>query len=222
MMISERSGHIMDGKQIKIITKVLGSVGTNCYFIVNVSTNDTIIIDPADSPATIESVVLENGLKPQAILLTHGHFDHILAANQIKQKFNIPLIACGKEKNLIENSGLNLSASYGALVELKDVQYVQDREILDIAGFSINVIHTPGHTEGSACYYFSNEDVLISGDTLFFESVGRSDFPTGSLSQIICSIKEKLLILPEKTVVYPGHGDTTTIEYEKKYNPFCQ
>ena len=221
-MIEERSGHIMDGKQIKIITKVLGSVSTNCYFIVNVSTNDTIIIDPADSPATIESVVFKNGLKPQAILLTHGHFDHILAANEVKEKYSIPLYACDKEKNLIENSSLNLSSSYGARVELRDIQYVQDNELLAIAGFSIKVIHTPGHTEGSVCYYFENEDILISGDTLFLESVGRSDFPTGNSSQLIRSVKEKLLLLPGETIVYPGHGDATTIEYEKKYNPFCQ
>ncbi|WP_092453898.1 MBL fold metallo-hydrolase [[Clostridium] fimetarium] len=212
----------MDENKIRIITKVLGSVSTNCYFIVNVSTKDTIIIDPADSPATIKSVISENGLKPQAILLTHGHFDHILAANQIKEKFNIPVIACDKEKNIIENSSFNLSSSFGANVQLKADEYVQDGTLLNIAGFSIKVIHTPGHTEGSVCYYFLNEDILISGDTLFNESVGRSDFPTGSASQLIRSVKEKLLILPGKTIVYPGHGDSTTIEYEKKYNPFCQ
>ncbi|SEW24328.1 Glyoxylase, beta-lactamase superfamily II [[Clostridium] fimetarium] len=221
-MIAERYGHIMDENKIRIITKVLGSVSTNCYFIVNVSTKDTIIIDPADSPATIKSVISENGLKPQAILLTHGHFDHILAANQIKEKFNIPVIACDKEKNIIENSSFNLSSSFGANVQLKADEYVQDGTLLNIAGFSIKVIHTPGHTEGSVCYYFLNEDILISGDTLFNESVGRSDFPTGSASQLIRSVKEKLLILPGKTIVYPGHGDSTTIEYEKKYNPFCQ
>ena len=221
-MIAERYGHIMDEKKIRIITKVLGSVSTNCYFIVNVSTKDTIIIDPADSATTIQSVISENGLKPQAILLTHGHFDHILAANQIKEKFNIPVIACDKEKNIIENSSLNLSSSFGANVQLKADEYVQDGTLLNIAGFSIKVIHTPGHTEGSVCYYFLNEDILISGDTLFNESVGRSDFPTGSASQLIRSVKEKLLILPGKTIVYPGHGDSTTIEYEKKYNPFCQ
>jgi len=221
-MISERSGYIMDEKKIKVITKVLGSVSTNCYFIINVSTKDTIIIDPADSPVTIESVISENGLKPKAILLTHGHFDHILAAKQIKEEFKIPIIACDKEKNLIENSRLNLSASFGERVELQVDEYVQDGKILDIAGFSIKVIHTPGHTEGSTCFYFADEDTLISGDTLFCESVGRSDFPTGSSSQLIRSIKEKLLILPEKTIVFPGHGDSTTIEYEKKNNPFCK
>jgi len=212
----------MDEKKIKVITKVLGSVDTNCYFIVNVSTKDTIIIDPADSPEIIESVILENKLKPQAILLTHGHFDHILAANQIKETFNIPLIACDKEKNIIEDGSLNLSSSFGASVKLMADEYVEDGKILDIAGFSIKVIHTPGHTEGSACFYFSKEDILISGDTLFYESVGRSDFPTGNSSQLIRSIKEKLFVLPDDTIVYPGHGDTTTIENEKKYNPFCQ
>ena len=101
----------MNEKKIKIITKVLGSVSTNCYFIINVLTNETIIIDPADNPMAIESVISENGLIPKAILLTHGHFDHILAANPIMEKFNIPLIACDQEKNIIENSSLNLSSS---------------------------------------------------------------------------------------------------------------
>lgn len=212
----------MEKKNINIITKVLGSVSTNCYFIVNVSNNETIIVDPADNSAAIESVVLENGLKPQAILLTHGHFDHILAAKQVKEKYKIPVIACDKEKNVIENSSFNLSTSFGCNINLEADEYVKDNSILDIAGFSIKVIHTPGHTEGSACYYFTSEDVLISGDTLFCESVGRSDFPTGSSSQIIRSVKEKLMVLPDRTSVYPGHGESTTIEYEKKYNPFCQ
>lgn len=212
----------MEKKNIKIITKVLGSVSTNCYFIVNVSNNETVIVDPADNSAAIESVVLENGLKPQAVLLTHGHFDHIMAAKQVRENYTIPVIACDKEKDVIENSSYNLSSSFGGSIILEADNYVKDGSILDIAGFSIKVIHTPGHTEGSACYYFSSEDVLISGDTLFCESVGRSDFPTGSSSQIIRSVKEKLMVLPDETIVYPGHGDSTTIEYEKKYNPFCQ
>lgn len=206
----------------KIITKVLGSVSTNCYFIVNGSNQETIIIDPADNPVAIGSVVSENNLKPQAILLTHGHFDHILAAKQVKEKYQIPIIACDREKAVLENSQINLSDSFESGVTLQVDEYVQDGKILNIAGFTINVIHTPGHTEGSTCYYFAKEAVLVSGDTLFCESVGRSDFPTGSASQIVRSVKEKLMVLPDETVVYPGHGDRTTIEYEKKNNPFCQ
>lgn len=212
----------METGNCKIITKVLGSVSTNCYFIVNGSNQEVIIIDPADSPTAIESVISENNLKPQAILLTHGHFDHILAAKQVKEKYQIPIIACDREKSVLENSQINLSGPFGNVVTLQADEYVQDGKILNIAGFTINVIHTPGHTEGSTCYYFAKEAILISGDTLFCESVGRTDFATGSSSQIVRSVKEKLMVLPGETVVYPGHGDTTTIAYEKKYNPFCQ
>lgn len=212
----------MKEKKIKIITKVLGSVSTNCYFIINTSTMETIIVDPADRADIIESEIIEKGLKPLAILLTHGHFDHITAAKQVSEIYHIPVIAGDKEKNLLENSEDNLSGLFGATVNVTADEYVQDGRILDIAGFSIRVIHTPGHTEGSVCYYFTGEDVLISGDTLFHESVGRTDFPTGSMSQIVHSVKEKLLVLPDDTVVYPGHGELTSIENEKKYNPFCQ
>lgn len=212
----------MQERQLRIITKVIGAVSTNCYFLMNMITKEAIIIDPADHSNVIENVILTHGLKPKAILLTHGHFDHILAANQIKEKYQIPIIACEQEKFLLENSELNLSTAFGGSTTLQADQYVADGSVLEIAGFSIKVIHTPGHTEGSACYYIETEDVLISGDTLFCESVGRTDFPTGSTSQIIRSIKEKLFILPDSTVVYPGHGDISSIGHEKEYNSFCQ
>ena len=100
--------------------------------------------------------------------------------------------------------------------------YEKDGAVLTLAGFSLKLIATPGHTGGSCCYYLEEEKVLFSGDTLFEGSVGRTDFPTGSMSSLVRSIKEKLLVLPEDVVVYPGHGDTTTIGDEKKYNPYCQ
>ena len=99
-------------------------------------------------------------------------------------------------------------------------EYVKDEQELDLAGFHIRVFHTPGHTEGGCCYYLPYEDVLFSGDTLFAQSVGRTDFPGGSMSQIVRSIKEKLMVLPEHTTVYPGHNDVTSIESERMYNPY--
>lgn len=211
----------VDGN-IRIITKVLGSVSTNCYFVINELTKETILIDPADNFATIESVILENGLLPKAVLLTHGHFDHILAAAQVREKYKLPIIACKQERKVLEDSEYNLSSSFGRAFAINADQYEEDAKILELAGFMIKLIHTPGHTEGGACYYFMNESVLFSGDTLFLESVGRTDFPSGSMSKIVRSIKEKLLVLPENTIVYPGHGEKTSIEYEKMNNPYCQ
>lgn len=212
----------MADPNIEIITKVLGAVSTNCYFIVNKTTKETIIVDPADNAGAIESVISENSLDPKAVFLTHGHFDHMLAAGLIRQKYNIPVIACDKEKKILEDSSYNLSTSFGGAVVIEADRYEADGTVLEEAGLKLRLINTPGHTQGSACYYILNEDVLISGDTLFQESVGRTDFPSGSMSEIVRSIKEKLFVLPDRTKVYPGHGDQTSIEYEKMYNPYCQ
>ena len=109
---------------------------------------------------------------------------------------------------------------FGASYSLKADRYVEDNAVLDLAGFSIQVMHTPGHTIGGCCYYVKDENLLFSGDTLFCESVGRSDFPTGSMSTLIRSIRQRLLVLPDETKVYPGHESTTDIENEKLNNPF--
>lgn len=207
---------------MKVLNKVLGMVGTNCYFAINTMTNQVIIIDPADNFYEIKSIIAENGYKPEAILLTHGHFDHILAAMDIKKEYNIPIYAGSEEKSLLISDQLNLSDLYGFSATIEADEYVVDEQILDIAGLTIKVLHTPGHTQGGVCYYFITENVLFSGDTLFCESVGRTDFPTSSASMLIKSIKSKLFILQDEVVVYPGHGESTSIGYEKKYNPFCQ
>lgn len=121
---------------------------------------------------------------------------------------------------MLKDPLLNMSSYYGEGCTLKQVTYVTDRQELHLAGFTIQVIYTPGHTVGGCCYYFPEEQVLLSGDTLFCESVGRSDFPTGNAGQLVRSIKDCLLDLPEETKVYPGHMDETTIGHEKEYNPF--
>ena len=212
----------MADKKLRILMRVLGSVSTNCYFLINDSTKETIIIDPADNASEIKKVISENGLLPKAVFLTHGHFDHILAAPALREEYGVPVVACAHEKKLLNNSSYNLSSSFGSAFVLEADRYEEDGAIITEAGFSIRLIATPGHTEGSACYYIQDEDVLISGDTLFEESVGRTDFPSGSMSEIVRSIKDKLFVLPEETVVYPGHGEQTTIKYEKENNPFCQ
>ena len=179
-----------------------------------------LIIDPGDNAGKIEQKILEMQGKPMAILLTHGHFDHILAAEEIKKKYNIPIYADQKEEKTLQDARINLTAYQGNGYTLKADVYLTDLQVEELAGFSVQMIETPGHTAGSCCYYLKDEDVLFSGDTVFCGSVGRTDFPGSSSAAIVNSLHRLLDALPDETEVYPGHDVSTTIGYEKRYNPF--
>lgn len=199
---------------------LIGMVGTNCYLVYNEETKELVIVDPADRSVEMMNRIREKGLIPKAILLTHGHFDHISGIPSILEEYQIPVYALEEERQILENTGGNLSGMFGRPMTFKDAQYIHDGDVLELAGYQFRVIHTPGHTCGGACYYVESEGVLFSGDTLFCGSIGRTDFPTGSMSQLVRSIKERLLGLPGDTMVYPGHESVTTIGNEMGYNPF--
>lgn len=208
---------------MKVEQFLVGSIGTNAYLMVQEETKECLAVDLGGCPDSLIDHIKEKGYLPKAILLTHGHFDHIMGVEKFRNAFGgdeLPVYAYEKEKTMLEDPLLNMSSYYGEGCTLKQVNYVKDREELHLAGFTIQVIYTPGHTVGGCCYYFPEEQVLLSGDTLFCESVGRSDFPTGNAGQLVRSIKDRLLDLPEETKVYPGHMDETTIGHEKEYNPF--
>lgn len=207
--------------KIKVYSYVVGPVCTNCYFAVNTETREAIIIDPGAAAEYLIEQVEKEGLRPAAVFLTHGHFDHATAAADVAEHFGVQIYVHELEKETLENPSLNLCAMAGdkGLAFHADV-YVKDGQMLEISGFSIRVLHTPGHTIGGVCYYFIKENVLFSGDSLFCESIGRTDFPKGSMSDLIRSVKEKLLVLPEYVHVYPGHNEETTIEHERVYNPY--
>ena len=207
-------------KNLELQKCILGSVYTNCYFLKNKTTGELLIIDPADAPERIVSKVNEMQATPVAILLTHGHFDHIMAADAVRKKYGISVYACSEEVETLQNAGVNLSQYHGASVTLKPDVLLADLQVVDLAGFSIQMITTPGHTKGSCCYYIEDEGVLFSGDTLFCGSVGRTDFPGGSSAEIVRSLHKLVDTLPEETEVFPGHEASTTIGYEKRYNPF--
>lgn len=206
---------------LRVEQYVVGPVMTNCYFAVNEDTNEMLVIDPGDSAKQLIDKIKESALKPAAVLLTHGHFDHAWAAKEVAEEFSVPVYAEEHEKETLLSPEINLCGMMGqrGVVFHADV-YVKDEDTLDLAGFSVKVLHTPGHTKGGCCYYIEKEQALFSGDTLFCQSVGRTDFPGGSASVLIRSIEEKLLPLPGQTKVYPGHNETTTIGYERQYNPF--
>ena len=205
---------------MKIEKFVLGSMGTNCYLMINEETKELIIVDPATCPDYVVSHIKSNGYTPKAILLTHAHFDHVMGIDGWVKEFGIPVYLHEDEKKLLEDPELNLSGVFGSSYSYTDTQCLKDGQEMNIAGFVFKVIHTPGHTCGGCCYYCEEEGILISGDTLFYHSVGRSDFPTGSMGTLVRSIKEKLFCLPDDVMVYPGHDDATCIGDEKKYNPF--
>ena len=199
---------------------ILGPVMTNCYFLKNKETGELLIVDPADQPQTICEKIKEMQARPAGILLTHGHYDHILAVAAVKKEYHIPVYASAMEEETLEKPMVNLSAFQGRACSLKADVLLNDLEVFEAAGFSIQVIYTPGHTAGSCCYYLKEEGVLFSGDMLFYGSVGRTDFPGGSTADIVKSLHRLLESLPEETEVYPGHDISTTIGYEKRYNPF--
>lgn len=207
---------------IKIGRLMLGICQTNCYFLYIEGSNEVIFIDPADKGEYIYETLKEKGFQVAGILLTHGHFDHIWGTNKLRELSGAPIYAYEEEKVLCENAVNNVSDQVGRPYTVIPDKYLKDGEEVTIAGMTCKVIATPGHTVGSCCYYFEEDGILISGDTLFQESVGRTDLATGSSSAIVRSIREKLFVLPDEVKVYPGHGDVTDIAHEKKYNPFCQ
>ena len=204
----------------KLIELTVGMVMTNCYIGYNDDTREAFIVDPGDDARRISRAVREQKLNVKGILLTHGHFDHIWGTGELREAAGVKLYALDAEKTVCEDAHNNVSEMTGRPCTVEADEYLRDGQELTLADSRFRVIATPGHTIGSCCYYFPEAGFLVSGDTLFAESVGRTDFPTGSMSSLVRSIKEKLYVLPGETRVYPGHGDSTTIEHEMQYNPF--
>lgn len=211
---------------MKINHYVVGPVQTNCYVVINEKNKECFIIDPGASAKQLAERIRKDGLTPVAVLLTHGHFDHAGSAEELAEEFGIKIYAHEAEKDTLENPQKNVSWMMGASETYHANVFLKDEEVLTLAGFEIKVIHTPGHTEGGCCYYIETEAVIFTGDTLFAQSVGRTDFPGGSMSQIVRSITEKIMTLNEAgnletdIMVYPGHNDPTTIETERMNNPY--
>lgn len=206
--------------EVKIGRMVVGALQTNCYFLHNTENNEAVVIDPADKGQKIYEELQKKGITVKAILLTHGHFDHVMGVDELRRASGAKVYLGKEEEKLISNTELNLSAMFGTLFTTKADVFVKDGEELELAGIKIKVIHTPGHTIGGVSYYLEEEGILVCGDTLFAGSVGRTDFPSSSGAELGRSIREKLFKLPEDVYVYPGHGPSTTIGYEKENNPF--
>lgn len=207
---------VENGFNVEIVN--VGMIGTNCYIIYN-DDKQAIIIDAGDDAEKIIKKVEELGVQVVAVLLTHGHFDHILAVNEIVDKYGVPVYAGADEEVLLKDPKLNGSSYYRRDRVVKNYSLLEDNSEITIAGFNIKVLFTPGHTVGSVCYYIKDSKVIFTGDTLFRESIGRTDMATGDDRLIIKSL-HKLMELEDDITVYPGHSEKSSIGYERMCNPY--
>ncbi len=206
---------------VKIGKIVLGMFETNCYFVYDADTKKTIVFDPGKGGEELYEKLTQNGLSVSAICLTHGHFDHIMGVNELAKAAGVSVYALDLEDALCKDAALNSSASIRRPYTVTLDVLVTDGQELCIDGISMKVIATPGHTAGSCCYYFEEEKMLLTGDTLFAGSVGRTDLPTGNTAKLDESVHILLDMMADDVAVFPGHGPKTDIGTERVTNPFC-
>lgn len=212
------------------------SMDENVYIYYDDKKFEGVIIDPGGNEKEIIDFVEKQNLKIKGILLTHGHGDHISGVSVLKNKFLCPVVCHEDERDTLENTELNLSSMISGAVKISPDITLKDGDVFSFGEkCNLKVIHTPGHTKGGACFYDELEKILFTGDTLFFSSIGRTDFPTvlssklngkresstENMKTLVEGIKTKLFVLSEDTEVYPGHGRKTSIGFEKANNPFC-
>ncbi|MDD4170124.1 MAG: MBL fold metallo-hydrolase [Desulfotomaculaceae bacterium] len=199
----------------------VGPIESNCYIVGCEETKEAAIVDPGAEAKRILSKAESLGVDIRYIILTHGHIDHIGALAEVQRDTGAKVLIHAEDAGMLTDSGKNLSTYMGSLITMKAAdRLLQDGDVIKVGKETIEVLHTPGHTRGGIS--LKCEAGILSGDTLFYGSIGRSDFPGGSHNQLIASIENKLLKFPPETRVYPGHGPATTIGWERLHNPFLR
>ncbi len=201
----------------------VGPLQCNCSILGDEATREAMVIDPGDDIANVLAVLQKHNLTVKQIVITHAHIDHVGGAMKLRRLTGAPILLNENDYALLKM--LDVQAAWLRMDTPENVEIDQSlshAQTLQVGSIVSNVLHTPGHTEGSVCLYFPTEKKLIAGDTLFAGSIGRTDLPGGSFQKIISSLKGHLLALPDDTVVYPGHGAITTIGEERESNPFLQ
>ena len=201
----------------------VGPLQCNCSIIGDETTRDAMVIDPGDDIADVLAIIQKHNLQVRQIVITHAHIDHVGGSMKLRQATGAPILMNQNDYALVKM--LDLQAAWLGMQSPGHVEIdhsIGDADKVEAGPLVANVIHTPGHTEGSVCLYFPAQQKLIAGDTLFAGSIGRTDLPGGSYDKIIRSLHEKVLALPDETLVVTGHGPLTTIGDEKESNPFLK
>lgn len=206
---------------MKITMYATGALGVNTYLAVDKETNKGFVVDPGGySPAMVQAVK-DGNIDLEYIIVTHGHSDHICGVNELKEAFpDAKIVAHEDEETMLLDINMNFSASFGTPYTVHADIFVKDGDVLQVGKLELKFFHTPGHSKGGMCVYIADKNVLFSGDTLFCQSIGRTDFPDGSFKELADSIHKKLFVLPDETDVFPGHMGATNIGFEKGNNPF--
>lgn len=202
-------------------TLVVGELGVNCFIMADSQTKEGLVIDPGAEPERVLAAVKSSGVKVLYVLNTHGHFDHIGANRKVTQATGAKLMINREDEPFLSRASLS-ARMYGLSTEDSPppASYLAEGDIIRFGSHEIRVIHIPGHSPGGSCFYLEKDGIIISGDSLFAGSIGRTDLPGGSQALLVLSIRSKLLTLPEATQVFPGHGPSTTIGHEKRHNPY--
>lgn len=200
-------------KRIQVLTKL--DLVTNCYIIQDEETKETMVVDPGGEVDKIVEMLDILEAKVKYIYLTHCHGDHIGGVVELKNRKGGKIIIHRYDSDGLVNDGISLTTYLGMYANFESDARLQDNDLIHLGSLEFRVIHTPGHTKGGSCLYCEQEGFVITGDTLFRGSWGRTDLPTGSLEEIMDSIENKLLLLPDNTIVYPGHGKSTMIREER-------
>ena len=201
----------------------VGPLQCNCSIIGDETTREAMVIDPGDDIADVLAIIQKHNLQVKQIVITHAHIDHVGGAMKLRATTGAPIVLNHNDYTLLKM--LDLQAVWIGMASPGKVEIdrsIAEADKIGAGGLTGDVLHTPGHTEGSICLYFPAEKKLIAGDTLFAGSIGRTDLPGGSFEKIINSLHGKLMALPDETVVVPGHGPVTTIGEERESNPFLR